>query len=333
MSAIGGLGEESAGRASATDRRHAEKIHAAPFGGFVLAQSERKARAAKLAITQRAHGQSRTGAHSLVFQRLCGSCMCNGAYHPLLCPACAAWDCKGRSQEAEVRSEGEEQLVRTFCSVFRALRSLLTAWVFLPDQKPLLAGQRCKPWAKPTGMARNKRLGLGGSERLPFKPCHCVVLQRVGLYRASPSRGCQRYGRADRTLRELRSRDPGRTGNGDLLHVGGQDVPLQRALRSQVRGAVLQFVQPCQLGLAEYEHHRHIRAHIQQPGSGAGWTSYHPDVTSLPVLARGRIAYGAGGPTSARPLSRDAEIHRGWKSLNSSLRPVRSPPAKPSSRP
>ena len=36
-------------------------------------------------------------------------------------------------QESEVRSQNEEHLVRTFCSVFRALRSSLTAWVFLAD--------------------------------------------------------------------------------------------------------------------------------------------------------------------------------------------------------
>ena len=29
-------------------------------------------------------------AQSLVFQRLCGLCMCNGAHNPLSCPACAA---------------------------------------------------------------------------------------------------------------------------------------------------------------------------------------------------------------------------------------------------
>jgi len=50
------------------------------------------------------------------------------------------------------------------------LRSLLTAWVFLPDQKPLLAGQQRKPWAKATEMARKKRLGAGGAERFdPFR--------------------------------------------------------------------------------------------------------------------------------------------------------------------
>ena len=37
-------------------------------------------------------------------------------------------------------------------------------------EKPLLAGQRCKPWAKPTEMARKKRLGAGGAERFdPFR--------------------------------------------------------------------------------------------------------------------------------------------------------------------
>ena len=36
-------------------------------------------------------------------------------------------------QESEVRSQNEEHLVRTFCSVFCALRSSLTAWVFLAD--------------------------------------------------------------------------------------------------------------------------------------------------------------------------------------------------------
>ena len=43
-----------------------------------------------------------------------------------------------RSQESEVRSQNEEHVVRAFCSVFRALRSRLTAWVFLPD--PAAAG-------------------------------------------------------------------------------------------------------------------------------------------------------------------------------------------------
>ena len=40
--------------------------------------------------------------------------------------------------KAEVRSQNEEHVVRAFCSVFRALRSLPTAWVFLPD--PAAAG-------------------------------------------------------------------------------------------------------------------------------------------------------------------------------------------------
>jgi hypothetical protein len=35
-------------------------------------------------------------------------------------------------QKSGVRSQDEESLVRTFCSVFRALRSSLTAWIFLP---------------------------------------------------------------------------------------------------------------------------------------------------------------------------------------------------------
>jgi hypothetical protein len=112
-------------------------------------------------------------ARAPVLQRLCGSCMCSGAYHPLSCPACAAWDWKGRRQESEgqvsgagfqvsgakpgfrsrkgrfqvpgsrcqglnqdsgfgiqesgVRSQDEEHPVRTFCSVFCGLRSLLPA--------------------------------------------------------------------------------------------------------------------------------------------------------------------------------------------------------------
>jgi len=75
----------------------------------------------------------------------------------------------GRSQESGVRSQNEEHLVPTFCSVFRALRSLLTTWVFLPDQEPLLAGQQCRPRAKATEMAHKKRLGPGGAERFdPF---------------------------------------------------------------------------------------------------------------------------------------------------------------------
>ena len=45
---------------------------------------------------------------------------------------------RGKEQESEVRSQNKEHLVRTFCSVFRALRSLPTAWVFLPD--PAAAG-------------------------------------------------------------------------------------------------------------------------------------------------------------------------------------------------
>ena len=72
---------------------------------------------------------------------------------------------KSRSQKSGVWSQNEEHLVRTFCSVFRAVRSLLTAWVLLPEQKPLLAGQQCKPWAEPTEMARKKRLVPGGDER------------------------------------------------------------------------------------------------------------------------------------------------------------------------
>jgi len=43
-----------------------------------------------------------------------------------------------RIQESGVRSQNEEHLVRTFCSVFRALRSSLTGWVFLAD--PAAAG-------------------------------------------------------------------------------------------------------------------------------------------------------------------------------------------------
>jgi hypothetical protein len=42
------------------------------------------------------------------------------------CFACAAWDWKSRSQKSVVRSQNEEHLVRTFCSVFRALCSVLT---------------------------------------------------------------------------------------------------------------------------------------------------------------------------------------------------------------
>jgi len=78
--------------------------------------------------------------------------MCNGAYHPLSCPACAAWDWKGRSQESEgesrsqksgvrgkeqeseVRSQNEEHLVPTFCSPLRAFRLLLAPSIFLPDR-------------------------------------------------------------------------------------------------------------------------------------------------------------------------------------------------------
>jgi hypothetical protein len=52
--------------------------------------------------------------------------------------------------------------------LFRALRSLLIAGVLLHDQKPLPAGQHCKPWAKE--MARKKRLGAAGAERFdPFR--------------------------------------------------------------------------------------------------------------------------------------------------------------------
>ena len=61
---------------------------------------------------------------------------------------------KVRSQRSGVRSQYQEHLGRTFCALFRALRSLLTAWVFLPGQKQLIAGQQCKPWAKPTEMTR-----------------------------------------------------------------------------------------------------------------------------------------------------------------------------------
>jgi hypothetical protein len=75
-----------------------------------------------------------------------------------------------RSQETEVRSQHEEHPVRTFSRVFRAMRSLLTAWVFLPDQKPLRPGQQCKPWAKLTGMGREERPAVGGAERFdPFR--------------------------------------------------------------------------------------------------------------------------------------------------------------------
>jgi hypothetical protein len=45
---------------------------------------------------------------------------------------------RGKEQESEVRSQNKEHLVRTFCSVFRALRSSLTGWVFLAD--PAAAG-------------------------------------------------------------------------------------------------------------------------------------------------------------------------------------------------
>jgi hypothetical protein len=38
-----------------------------------------------------------------------------------------------RSQESEVRSQNEEHLVPTFCSLLRAFRFLLTPWIFLPD--------------------------------------------------------------------------------------------------------------------------------------------------------------------------------------------------------
>ena len=70
----------------------------------------------------------------------------------------------------EVRSQNEEHLVRTFCSLFRALRSLLIAGVLLHDQKPLLGGRQSKPWAKPTEMVRKKRLGPAEGERFdPFR--------------------------------------------------------------------------------------------------------------------------------------------------------------------
>jgi hypothetical protein len=56
-------------------------------------------------------GLQKLVAQSLVFQRLCGSCVCNGAYNPLSSPACAAWDWKGRSQEAEVRSQERIRII------------------------------------------------------------------------------------------------------------------------------------------------------------------------------------------------------------------------------
>ena len=70
-----------------------------------------------------------------------------------------------QGRKSGARSQNEDHLVRSFCSLFRDLRSLLTVWVFLPDQKPLLAGQRCKPWAKPTEMARRNVWARAGLDR------------------------------------------------------------------------------------------------------------------------------------------------------------------------
>ena len=38
--------------------------------------------------------------------------MCNGPYHPLSCPACAAWDWKGRSHGAKGKSSSQKSGVR-----------------------------------------------------------------------------------------------------------------------------------------------------------------------------------------------------------------------------
>jgi hypothetical protein len=72
------------------------------------------------------------------------------------------------------------------------MRSLLAAWVFLPDQKWLPAGQRCKPWAEATEMARKKHLSVGGVERFDPSRVWKVGWDAIRGRRAQNPRPCPR---------------------------------------------------------------------------------------------------------------------------------------------
>jgi hypothetical protein len=82
---------------------------------------------------------------SLAFQRLCGSCACNRAYNPVARPACAAWDCKGRSQESECKASDPRSLPSASCFGLSARRlGLLALERVVAGQAPFGLQDRAK---------------------------------------------------------------------------------------------------------------------------------------------------------------------------------------------